>query len=92
MGTVRERQPGVWEVRVALLHNAAAQDWQRLIAQLQGALNSRIAIEQAKGAITERANIGTDEAFARLRSFARDHNKDPACGGPRGPEPTHPTV
>jgi GAF domain-containing protein len=59
---------------LALLQNAAAQDGQRLIAQLQGALNSRIAIEQAKGAIAERANISTDKAFSRLRGYARDHN------------------
>jgi len=50
------------------------KDSQRLTAQLQGALNSRITIEQAKGAIAQRANIGTDEAFSRLRHYAREHN------------------
>jgi GAF domain-containing protein len=59
---------------LALLHNEAALDSQRLTAQLQGALNSRVTIEQAKGAIAERAGIGTDEAFSRLRRYARDHN------------------
>jgi GAF domain-containing protein len=59
---------------LALLHNEAAQDSQRLTARLQGALNSRITIEQAKGAIAQRANISTDEAFSRLRHYARDHN------------------
>jgi hypothetical protein len=59
---------------LALLHNAAVRDSQRVTAQLEGALNSRITIEQAKGALAERANIGTDEAFARLRHFARDHS------------------
>jgi len=59
---------------LALLHNEAAQDSQRLTAQLQGALNSRVTIEQAKGAIAERARIGTDEAFVRLRHYARGHN------------------
>ena len=59
---------------LALLHNEAAQDSQRLTGQLQGALNSRVTIEQAKGAIAERAQIGTDEAFSRLRDYARDHN------------------
>lgn len=37
-------------------------------------MNSRITIEQAKGVLAEVARIGTDEAFARLRSYARKHN------------------
>jgi len=59
---------------IALLQDRAASDANRLSAQLQGALNSRVSIEQAKGAIAERADVGMDEAFARLRSYARDHN------------------
>ena len=60
---------------IALLQNRAAQDANRLTAELQGALNSRIAIEQAKGAIAERAGVGMDEAFQRLRSYARNHGR-----------------
>lgn len=59
---------------LALLQDRAALNWQRLTAQLEGALNSRVTIEQAKGVISEVASIGTDEAFLRLRSFARSHN------------------
>ncbi|MDQ2826156.1 MAG: ANTAR domain-containing protein, partial [Actinomycetota bacterium] len=59
---------------IALLQDRAATDANRLTAQLQGALNSRITIEQAKGAVAERAGIGMDEAFARLRTYARDRN------------------
>jgi AmiR/NasT family two-component response regulator len=59
---------------LAQLHNEAAQDSQRLTAQLQGALNSRVTIEQAKGAIAERAHISTDQSFSRLRDYARQHN------------------
>lgn len=42
--------------------------------QLQHALNSRVAIEQAKGVLAERANVSMDEAFATLRTHARTHN------------------
>ncbi|MDQ2729144.1 MAG: GAF and ANTAR domain-containing protein [Actinomycetota bacterium] len=59
---------------LALLQNRFAEDRQRLTAQLQGALNSRVTIEQAKGVISEMAHIGTDEAFLRLRTYARNHN------------------
>lgn len=59
---------------LALLQNQAAVDGHRLTAQLQGALNSRVTIEQAKGVLSELAGIGTDEAFIRLRAFARNRN------------------
>jgi GAF domain-containing protein len=45
-----------------------------LSEQLQSALTSRIAIEQAKGILAERNHLSMDEAFDALRRHARDHN------------------
>jgi GAF domain-containing protein len=43
--------------------------------QLQHALTSRIAIEQAKGMIAERARLDMDQSFSRLRTYARGNNQ-----------------
>jgi hypothetical protein len=59
---------------IAVLHDHAALDSRSIIGQFQHALNSRVAIEQAKGVLAERAGITMDEAFARLRTHARSHN------------------
>jgi len=42
------------------------------VAQLQTALNSRVAIEQAKGVLMERFSLSPEEAFELLRRAARN--------------------
>jgi AmiR/NasT family two-component response regulator len=44
--------------------------------QLQTALNSRIIIEQAKGAICARCGVSPEEAFALMRGLARSQRRD----------------
>jgi GAF domain-containing protein len=60
---------------VALLQERSLRESRGLVGQLQGALSSRVVIEQAKGVLAERANINLDAAFVRLRGFARRHNR-----------------
>lgn len=56
---------------IAIIQQQAAADAQELADHLHRALNSRIAIEQAKGVIAEGAHVDMDQAFARLRGYAR---------------------
>jgi transcriptional regulator with GAF, ATPase, and Fis domain len=58
---------------VGLLQERSIRARDVLAEQLQGALNSRILIEQAKGALAERAGVGVDEAFTLIRAHARRH-------------------
>jgi transcriptional regulator with GAF, ATPase, and Fis domain len=60
---------------IAVLQNQKAKEVVTVNGQLQRALDSRIAIEQAKGILAERAQVDMTEAFARLRHFARDNNR-----------------
>jgi transcriptional regulator with GAF, ATPase, and Fis domain len=60
---------------IAIVQDAATRQAALREGQLQYALDSRVAIEQAKGMIAQHAGIDMDEAFARLRAFARNTNR-----------------
>lgn len=59
---------------IAILAHRAARDARVRNEQLTEALNTRIVIEQAKGVVAERAGLDMDDAFTRLRRYARKHN------------------
>jgi GAF domain-containing protein len=59
---------------IAILQHQATMGAKLLNDQLSLALNSRVVIEQAKGMISQSLQCEMDEAFARLRAHARNHN------------------
>ncbi len=56
---------------IAILQERSLARAEALTEQLQGALNSRIVIEQAKGALARIEGITVDEAFDLMRARAR---------------------
>ena len=60
---------------IAIVQDQATRDAVIREGQLQHALTSRIAIEQAKGMLAERAGVDMETAFSRLRAFARNNNR-----------------
>lgn len=60
---------------IGLLQERTIRRGEVLTEQLQAALNSRIVIEQAKGAIAQIQNVGVDQAFALMRTYARNNNR-----------------
>lgn len=60
---------------VAVVHAGTAARHAAVNQQLQTALASRVVVEQAKGVLAERGGLEVDEAFARLRGYARDHSQ-----------------
>ena len=67
VGTVEEAS-----VAVARLLAVTHATYERR-AQLEHALHSRVAIEQAKGVVAERYGLGLEDAFRLIRRAARTH-------------------
>jgi len=59
---------------IGVLQQRIATESQVVAEQLQRALDSRVLIEQAKGAMSQALGLTMDEAFGALRTYARNHN------------------
>ena len=59
---------------IAIVQDAANRLATTRELQLQHALDSRVIIEQAKGMVGEHESVSMHEAFARIRTFARNNN------------------
>jgi GAF domain-containing protein len=60
---------------IGILQERAVRHGVELAGQLQQALNSRIVVEQAKGVVAERLQVGMDEAFDLMRGYARGERR-----------------
>ena len=60
---------------VAIVNEKSAADRTTINTQLQHALTSRIALEQAKGVIAHSGGLEIDDAFTVLQRYARDHSR-----------------
>jgi GAF domain-containing protein len=59
---------------IGILQHRAADESKLVAEQLQHALNSRVAIEQAKGVLAASADLSMEEAFNAIRRYARNTN------------------
>lgn len=74
---VRDDEPAALQsaIEVAMRRHAEHEQLEDEIGRLRGAFERRAIIERAKGILMERHGIREREAFERLRSHARSHNR-----------------
>jgi GAF domain-containing protein len=58
---------------IGILQERALRESSLVQQQLQGALDTRVVIEQAKGVVAHVRGVSTDEAFVLIRRHARDN-------------------
>ena len=58
---------------IGILHERSLRETALLAEQLQGALSSRVIIEQAKGVVAYTNGVTTGQAFELIRRYARSH-------------------
>ncbi|HVE74161.1 MAG TPA: GAF and ANTAR domain-containing protein [Mycobacteriales bacterium] len=78
-GSLNERDQSLGQAlahaaSVALVIERATADQALVTEELQGALTSRVLIEQAKGLLAHAGSLDMDHAFAALRRYARNTN------------------
>ncbi|WP_067479195.1 GAF and ANTAR domain-containing protein [Actinomadura hibisca] len=61
---------------ISVLTERVLQQQTTITEQLQGALNSRVLIEQAKGVLAAHHRLTVADAFVLLRAFARSRNRN----------------
>lgn len=59
---------------IAIVQSRATAESQEMNEQLSYALKSRVLIEQAKGMLAQSGRLDMEDAFAKLRAYARNHN------------------
>jgi transcriptional regulator with GAF, ATPase, and Fis domain len=58
---------------IGILHERSLRETAVLAEQLQGALSSRVIIEQAKGVVAYTKGVTIEQAFELIRRYARSH-------------------